>query len=142
MGIGSVGSVDGMGKGIVGRPGIPNGGGAASSTAVPASAVVRGLVGVLAGVAGGAAVGCTGVPIGGSAVGAAPVGVAVGGAIGAEGAVGVAVAVGRAVESSNSPVRIATATIPIASALMAMSSQTESRRGPFPETVGIGGRFE
>ena len=135
-----IGSVDGIGNGMVGRPGMPKGGGAASSVAAPAS-VERGLVGALVGAGVGAAVGCTGVPTVGTAVGAAPVGAAVGGAIGAEGAVGVAVAVGRLVESSNSPVAMATATIPIASTLMAMRSQTERRRGPPPETVRTGGRF-
>ena len=142
-GIGKGGSVDGIGKGMPGSPGKP--GGAASSAGAPASAG-RGLgvvfVEVDAGV--GAAVGCTGVPMGGSAVGAAVV-VAVGGASGAEGAEGAVVAVGRVVGPSKSnsylSMAIAAATIPIASTLIPMRSQTERRRGPFAAAPGTGGRF-
>jgi hypothetical protein len=145
MGICGIGSVDGIGNGIPGRPGIEGGGADASSAAVAAPPSVRGFagvfVGVVAGPGGAVGVGCTGVPIGGSAVGVAGVGAAVGCATG-----GVAVAVGFAVGSfiegrSNSPLASATATMPIAITLIPMSNQTERRRGPLVVCPGTVGRF-
>ena len=141
IGIGNdgIGSVDGIGNGNPGNPGMGAVGAAASSVATPPSGFVLG--GDLVGVDGaGAAVGWTGVPMGGK-VGVATVDVEGGCATGGAGA-GVAVVVdGLVDDSSNSPIARATATTPMAKTLIAMRSQTDNRRGLFVDAPGTGGRL-